>query len=134
MCGKKPKGTVQLFTNWASVAPYMRQNGSVVAGLSGGWTILCDDGQLTCTIFDDLALGETLAREFKTTVVSAFGDDTACVYGYRVHSSRGTRAVLVDRQVEQDFGEGVPGEAAVIAGEYNEENVLEVLRLLGIDI
>ncbi len=132
--GKVPTGPALHFQDWASAASYVDSPNAIVAVQSGDWTILCDDTTLTGSLFDNLSLGDSLAAKLQSRVVTALGEDTACAYGYRVHSGDGTRAVLVQEKVEQNLGKPIPGEPEVTVDDYNEECVLDVLQILGIDI
>jgi len=132
--GKVPRAPCASFGNWSLAAPYVDEPSSLVAVKSGDWTILCDDTTLTGAIFDSISLGESLAQKLRSRVVSALGDNTACAYGYRVYSFGGTRAVFVHETIEQNSGKPIPGEPEVSLDDYNEESVLELLQLLGIDI
>jgi hypothetical protein len=132
--GKVPAIPPQSFQEWSTAAPYVDEPNSLVAVQSGNWTILCDDTTLTGALFDNLSLGESLAKRLRSRVVSALGEDTACAYGYRIYADNCTRAVLVHEKIEQNSGVPIPGEPEVTLDDYNEESVLEVLQLLGIDI
>jgi hypothetical protein len=134
-CGKEPRGPVEFFTDWGSVAPYVGQKGYLVAGCSGDWTVLIDDGSVTGAVFDDVSLGEWLATRHATRVASAYGHSVSDVYGFRLHSANGTRAVLVqEEKVIENEGDPVPGEDPEDVAKHNEYSVMDVLGLWGIDI
>jgi hypothetical protein len=136
-CGKKPLGPVQVFPDWNSISAHVQKTGGLMAACSGGWTILDDPGLLDTipgAIFEDSQLGAALARRINGRVVAAIGEDTMCVYGFRVYSLQGTRAVLVSNRGCQEMGDPMPGESRVDWAHANEEDVLLVLQSLGIDI
>jgi hypothetical protein len=135
-CGKEPIGEARLFTDWASVSPFVNQNGYLGAARSGNWTVLVDDGSVTGPIFDDVDLGSRLADEFATRVVSAYGSSVSGFCGFRVHiPGGGLRSVLVDQNgLVADEGEPIPGEEPVDPDTFNEYSVLDTLELLGLDI
>jgi hypothetical protein len=134
-CGKGPAGAVDFFTDWGSVAPYVGQKGCLVAGCSGDWTVLCDDGSVTGAVFDDVSLGEWLANRHATRVASAYSHSVSLFHGFRLHSATGTRAVLVQgRTVIENEGEPIPGEDPENVAHYNGYTVMDILGLWGIDI
>jgi hypothetical protein len=143
VCSKKPEGSVKLFGEWGSAASHLRAEpwyvpkNLVVAGIAGGWTVLADDvhiGGITDLLFKNKELGLELARRLKTRVVSAVGNDTSCMYGFRIYCPDHPRYVLVHETVEENIGEPIPGEPELRFPSYTEDEVLEVLGLLGIDI
>jgi hypothetical protein len=141
-CGKRPVGPIRFFKDWITLAsrgrplPWYQKENVVFACFTGRWTILSDDsfvGNVTDLIFRDEQLGLALFRHFGSPVVSALGNDTCCMYGFRLYRDN-PRYVLVHEAVELNVGEPIPGEPPVIFEHYNEEDVLQVLKLLGIDI
>lgn len=142
-CGLRPSGAPQFFKDWSALTSrtrsqpgYLKEN-VVFACHSGNWTILSDDGfvgNITDRIFRDKQLGQELSRKVGTPVVSALGDDTTCEYGFRLYRTDNPRYVLVREGVEENIGDPAPGEPPVRAEDYTEEDVLTVLKQLGIDI
>jgi hypothetical protein len=134
-CGRRPVGKVRIFTDWSSVAPFVRQKGYLGAACSANWTVLVDDWELTAYIFDHPEIGETLANQYRTRVVSAFGHSVTGECGYRVHTPGAIRSVLVTAEgVIEEEGEPIPGEDPIDPEEFSEDSVLASLELLGLDI
>jgi len=130
-CGFHPWGEVQLFPDTKSIISQLEMSHTLIAISNGGWTVVFSY-HLTSLVFEHLFFAEILMKQFNARVIAALGDDTSCRYGFRIHASTGVRAVLVEKKVEQNIGEPIPGEPPVNE-DYNEEDVLAVLKLLGID-
>jgi hypothetical protein len=134
-CKRRHVGKARLLTAWASAAPFARQENFLAAARSGDWTVLIDEGALTCYLFDNPEVGPTLASRFGTRVVAAFAYCVMGSCGYRVHSAAGTRSVVVDQDgVVEDHGEPIPGEDTTDLHLHDMYSVLDILGLLGLDV
>jgi hypothetical protein len=136
-CGRVPVGEVQHFPDWGPVAPLSRRTDYLAAAISGGWTVLVDDWNVTLQLFDHPEVCADLAKRYRVRVVSAFAQSVSGACGYRVHNGTGARsrsvAVLQD-QVLEDLGKPLPGENAEHLEEHDVHSVLEVLGLIGLDL
>jgi hypothetical protein len=134
-CGRRPVGEVLPFADWGSVAPLVARPNHLGAAVSGRWTVLVDDGEMTADLFDNPEVGAALAARYATRVVCAFAHSVTGGCGYRVHTPAGTRSVVVDESgVVENEGEPLPGEDTADLDKHDMYSVLDVLGLVGLDV
>src|SRR5262249_9802302 len=128
-------GEVQRFDGWASVAPFASRPNYLAAAVSGNWTVLVDDWEVTAHLFDHPEVAAALAARYGTRVVSAFAHSVTGGRGERDHGAAGTRSVVIDQnRVVEDAGEALPGEDTADLHKHDMYSVLDVLALLGLDV
>ncbi|VTR96502.1 unnamed protein product [Gemmata massiliana] len=136
-CGCEPVGTVQLFTNWTSVAPFARRTDYLTAAISGKWTVLMDDWNVTDYLFDHPEVCADLAKRYRVRVASAFAQSVSGGCGYRVHNRSGARArsvAVLQDEVLENLGKPLPGEDTSDLEQHDMFSVLDVLGLIGLDV
>jgi hypothetical protein len=134
-CRRRPVGEVQYFADWPSAAPLARRPNSLSAAISGAWTVLGDDSELTDYLFGHPKVCAALASRYRTRVVSAFAQSVSACCGYRVHTPRSVRSVAVlQNEVLEDLGDPLPGEDTDDLERHGMYSVLAVLGLIGLDV
>jgi hypothetical protein len=134
-CGRRLVGDVQQFDGWGPVAPLASRPNHLAAAVSGNWTVLVDDWEVTAHLFDRPEVATGLAARYGTRVVGAFAHSVTGGCGYRVHTPAGSRAVVIDQdRVVEDAGEPLPGEDTTDLHQHDMYSVLDVLALLGLDV
>jgi hypothetical protein len=134
-CGRRPVGDVQLFTNWAFAAPFARRKNYLAAALSGAWTVLVDDWELTDYLFEHSEVCTALEARYHIRVASAYAQSVSGCCGYRVYQGRSVRSVVVYQdEVLENLGKPLPGEDTTDLEQHDMYSVLDVLGLIGLDI
>jgi hypothetical protein len=136
-CGRRPVGKVKRFRCWAATMPFSRRPNHLTAAISGGWTVLVDDWELTDYLFDHAEVCADLAARYRVRLVSAFAQSVSGGCGYRLHNRAGARSrsvAVLQGEVLEDMGKPVPGEDAANLELHDMYSVLEVLELIGLDI
>jgi hypothetical protein len=136
-CGRQPVGEVQRFAAWASAASFARRPNHLAAAISGGWTVLVDNWELTDYLFDHPEACAALARQYRTRVVSAYAQSVSGGCAYRVHNRRGARSrsvAVLQHEVLEDLGKPLPGEDTADLERHDMYSVLDVLGLIGLDV
>jgi hypothetical protein len=134
-CRRRPVGEVEYFADRGSAASLARSPNHLVASISGAWTVLGSDEDLTGYLFDHPKVCATLASRYRTRVVSAFAHSVSCACGYRVYAPRCVRSVAVlQHEVLEDLGDPLPGENTANVEDHGMYSVLAVLGLIGLDL
>lgn len=136
-CGRRPVGKVRLFADWASASPFSQRTNYLAVAISGGWTVLLDDWNLTNYLFDTPDVCAALAKRYRTRVVAAFGQSVSGSCGYRVHNRGGARSrsvAVLEGELIEDLGKPLPGEDVADLELHDTFSVLSVLNLIGLDV
>jgi hypothetical protein len=137
VCGRWPVGKVERFTNWASAAPFSCRPNHLAAAISGGWTVLVDDWELTDYLFENPKVCADLTARYRARLVSAFAQSVSGCCGYRLHNRGGARSrsvAVLQGEVLENLGKPLPGEDAANLEQHDMDSVLDVLGLIGLDI
>jgi len=130
-------GTAHTVASWSEVADEVlnadvSRTAPVAACVVGEWTLILS-GEIAMMVFEGHEALLAFVRSRSLHLFGVVADGTTGMYGYRVVQPTGTRFVFVEGDSAQDSGTPLACEGPIVAGEYSEEHLLDVMDQLGID-
>jgi hypothetical protein len=128
--------TTQLWDEASAFAYNGKSPGNPLAAcVAKKWTVLLEPhGYLSGEVFEQEERSQQLARALKARVFATYTHGVTCTYAYRLFDGQQTRSVWVGDGRVEELGPKIPGEPAIDEESYNEDSLLDVMDLLGLDI
>lgn len=136
--GYEASSTINVETDWEAVTIQLEQRRdddgeTMVVAVEKNWTVFLAANQSLFDMFQSDNIAERLAKSLATRVFSVCIQSVSGMYCWHVFGPGIRRTVFVTDGFLDVDGNSIPGEPE-ISGEYNEEDVIEVAALMGIDI